>query len=42
MYDYLRSDLMAQVVSVAGQANEGRVIGDAGFKSSMWPFAGMR
>eukprot|EP01043_Picozoa_sp_COSAG02_P021577 COSAG02_NODE_1099_length_14585_cov_19.264669_11_plen_74_part_00 len=32
--------LLAQVVSVAGQTNEGRVIGDAGFKASLWPFAG--
>jgi hypothetical protein len=31
---------MAQVVSVAGQAQEGRVIGDAGFKASLWPFEG--
>ena len=32
--------LMAQIVSVAAQAREGRVIGDAGFKASLWPFAG--
>lgn len=31
---------MAQIVSVAAQAREGRVIGDAGFKASLWPFAG--
>ena len=31
---------MTQIVSVAGQAQEGRVIGDAGFKASLWPFAG--
>lgn len=31
--------IMAQLVSNTAQQGENRVVGDAGFKTSMWPFA---